>query len=108
MFSVVVIGWNRMFGCGDVLSGSVLFELLRCAQCNHAFACSLAATMHTHTLLLLATVLVFHSLAALSPLSSRYTQALLLWKIVGLFYLQWDDCFVLQVLEGLPTPPYLL
>ncbi len=54
MFSVVVvIGWyclcsNGMFGWRFV-DGSVLFELLRCAQCNHAFACSLAATMHTHT-----------------------------------------------------------
>ena len=42
------------------------FCLNCCAQCNHAFACSLAATMHTHTqlLLLATTVLVFPSLTA--------------------------------------------
>ncbi len=52
------------FCCGDFVDGSVLFELLRCAQCNHAFACSLAATMHTHTAPPTSYCTVFHSLTA--------------------------------------------
>ena len=39
---MVVIGWYCIVWSG-------WFCLNCCSQCNHAFACSLAATMHTHT-----------------------------------------------------------
>ena len=42
MSAVVVIGWYCIVWSG-------WFCLNCCSQCNHAFACSLAATMHTHT-----------------------------------------------------------
>ncbi len=95
-------GGNNVFNCGDnvfscggncwyclcskaCLVGDLLMEDRFCLNCCCA---ALNVTMHllvllqpqcTHTqLLLLATVLVFHSLTALSPLSPRYTQAVLL------------------------------